>query len=88
VSSRRDIRAGESLSVASDLPRGGELIPAVPHLQGVDPSGLSAAELDLARRVQVVLPRGADPAAVRARVKQWRCVEKVTLPPEISLPKS
>jgi hypothetical protein len=77
---------GRPVAATESLPRGSELVPVVPHLADLDPAGLSPAERDLARRVKIVLPAGTDPTAVLARVRRWRCVEEVRMPPEISLP--
>jgi hypothetical protein len=77
---------GRAVGGAEKLPRGSRIIAVVPRLADVDPARLSPAERDLVRHVKILIPRGADPAAVLARVKRWKCVEHAQVAPEISLP--
>jgi hypothetical protein len=77
---------GRAVAATENLPRGSKVVAVVPQLADVDQARLSPAERDLVRRVKILLPRGADPAAVLARVKRWRCVEHAQVGPEISLP--
>ena len=77
---------GAKLYVAAELPRGAELVPTVPALAAADPARLSAPERELARHIQLILPRGADAAKLLPVVKRWACVEDAQLPPRISLP--
>lgn len=80
-------RAGaERLDFAADLPEGSRVVYTVPSLAGADASRLGAAERDLARHVQVILPRGADPAAALARVRRWACIERAAIAPRPALP--
>ena len=78
--------SGERLSVLDQLPKGSEIVPTVPALAKADPAKLSEAERDLARYVQLILPKGATPQQHLEVIKRWDAVEAVTLPPEISLP--
>jgi hypothetical protein len=78
--------SGERFSVLDQLPKGSEIVPTVPALAKADPAKLSAAERDLARYVQLILPKGAAPKQNLRVIKRWDPVEAVTLPPEVSLP--
>jgi hypothetical protein len=77
---------GKRLSVQGLLPKRSEIVYAAPALAGADPSLLSAAELDLARYVHVVLPAKTRPEDLQPSVAAWECVAEARLPPEISLP--
>ena len=77
---------GRKVSPRGDLPKGSRILPAAPTLAGRPAASLSAAEEDLARYIQIVLPAGEDPAAYRAAVAGWECVADVQLPPKVSLP--
>jgi hypothetical protein len=68
------------------LPRGSKVVHAVPTLAEVDPARLSAAELELARYVHVILPAKTKLEDVQPIVAAWKCVAEVHRPPEISLP--
>lgn len=72
--------------MAFGLPRGCVLRAHVPLVAGRSKRRLSPAERDLARYVQVLMPRRADKQAVRAVLDQIECVEAVLEPPEPSLP--
>lgn len=80
-------RAGAGrLDVAAELPKGSRVVYAVPSLAGADPATLGDDERDLARHVQVILPRGADAAAALARVRRWACIERAAVAPRPALP--
>ena len=80
--------SGERLSVLDQLPKGSEILPTAPALAKADPAKLSAAERNLARYVQLILPKGDMTTETLPIVKEWSAVETVTLPPEISLPET
>jgi len=80
-------RAGAGrLDVAGDLPAGSRVAYTVPALARADPATLGEPERELARHVQIVLPRGADPRAALRRVRRWACVERAQLAPRPALP--
>ena len=74
--------SGKSFAPAGDLPRRSRIVYTASDLDGRDPSSLRDSERELSRHVQVILPRGTDPAEYIARIQRWECVEEVTLPPE------
>jgi hypothetical protein len=78
--------AGGEAAPSEDLPPGSKIVPVAPGLAEAAPGSLSPDEDLLARHLQVILPHGADPAALLPRVRRWECVEKAEPPPEISLP--
>lgn len=78
--------SGQRFSVRDQLPEGSEIVPTAPALADTDPQMLSDAERDLARYVQLILPKGATPEHYLAIAKRWDAVEEATLPPRISLP--
>jgi len=71
---------------AAELPAGTTFVPVTPTLQRKRAARLSAAERDLARYFQIVLPAGADPRAYLDAVRRWPCAAEVQLPPVVSLP--
>ena len=64
------------------------IVYKVPALAGVTPKGLSKAERDLQRYMQVILPPSRSPEALVKTVKAWPCVEEACVAPEISLPQA
>lgn len=70
------------------LPRGTRLEPTVPQLAGRPRKTLSAAERDLQRYVQVVLPTGNDPEAYVQAIRAWPCAASATAAPAVSLPEA
>jgi hypothetical protein len=78
--------SGQRFSVRDQLPEGSEIVPTAPALADADPQTLSDAERELARYVQLILPKGATPEHYLPIAKRWDAVEEATLPPRISLP--
>jgi hypothetical protein len=78
---------GYRFSPGAALPKGSAVVPMAPALARVPPDKLSQDEANLARYVQIVLPKGQNPAKYVALVRGWQCVEEVSLPPQVSLPK-
>jgi hypothetical protein len=78
--------SGERLSILDQLPKGSEIVPTAPALATAEPAKLSAAERQMARYVQLILPKGAAAKELLPIVERWDAVEEVTLPPDISLP--
>lgn len=76
---------GETFAPA-DLPPGARVEPTVPQLAGRSADALSAAERDLQRYLQVVLPAEHDPEAHVGAIRTWPSVESATLGPAVSLP--
>jgi len=70
------------------LPLGNKslIVYKVPGLAGVTPKGLSKAERDLQRYMQVILPPSRSPEELVKTVQSWPCVEEAHVAPEISLP--
>ena len=77
---------GKKLSPKADLPRQSRIVYMTPDLAKQPPDALSKEERNLVKYLQVLLPKGTDPAAYLSVVNRWECVEEVRLPPEISLP--
>jgi hypothetical protein len=77
---------GERFSVRGLLPKGSDVVHAVPSLAEADASRLSAAEQDLARYVHVILPAKAKLEELQPILAAWECVAEARRPPEISLP--
>lgn len=71
---------------APALPKKARLVYKVPGLARAQPRGLSAAERDLQRYMQIILPTAAAAKALLGAVKSWPCIEEAHLAPEISLP--
>jgi hypothetical protein len=78
--------SGDTFSLRGQLPKGARVVHKVGSLSGSDASTLSAAERDLRRYLQVILPRGVSPAAHLPRVRAWPPVEEAHAAPDISLP--
>ena len=77
---------GRQFSPMKDLPKGSRIVYKTPELAQASPESLSQEERSLARGLQVILPKGKDPAAYLALVRKWVCVLEAQLPREISLP--
>lgn len=71
-----------------DLPAGARLAPTVPQLAGRAPGTLSAAERDLQRYVQVILPEDHDVEAFAAAAGRWPCAASAEAGPSVSLPRA
>lgn len=78
--------SGERMSTANQLPPGCRLVSTAPEVTKLAPAKRSAPERDLARHVTLLLPAGADPQALSRLAQGWTAVEKVTRPPQVSLP--
>lgn len=77
---------GERVALAAQLPAGSRIVPTAPAVAKVKPAQRSAAEQELARHLQLLLPPGADPDACLRLVSAWDAVETATRPPQVSLP--
>ncbi len=71
---------------APRLPKNGRLVYKVPKLARLAPKGLSKAEQDLQRYMQVILPSSRSTKELLKIVQSLPCVEEAHLTPEISLP--
>jgi hypothetical protein len=80
--------SGETFSPFSDLPNGARIVYKVPQLARATRKKLSAAERDLTRYMQVILPSGEKASRYRRAVQAWPAVEAAQMGPEVSLPKS
>jgi hypothetical protein len=78
--------SGETFSLRGQLPKGARVVHKVRSRGRADASTLSAAERDLRRYLQVILPRGEPPAAHLRHVRAWPPVEEAHAAPDISLP--
>jgi hypothetical protein len=78
---------GEKFEIAGELPKGTKVVHKAPRVARADPSKLSAAERDLRRYLQVILPPDHSPKDYLPRVRRWPSVECADLGPDISLPK-
>lgn len=83
---RFEQESGETFSPYGDLPEGAGIVYKVPRLAKADPASLSAAERDLQRYLQVVLPAGASAQDCLARIRRWPSVAAVQGGPVVSLP--
>lgn len=77
---------GQEFAPYGRLPRRGRIVYMVPDLAHADPKSLSKDERDLARYMQVILPKGTAAPDYLAVVRNWPCSEEAQLPTEISLP--
>ncbi len=77
---------GRDISPGKDLPAKSRIDPMVPQLAEADPAELSEDERNLARYVNVILPKQVAASDYLKIVGQWACVEEVRPSPEISLP--
>jgi hypothetical protein len=71
---------------APRLPKNSRILYKVPSLAGSAVKGLSKAEKDLQRYMQVILPSPRSAKAVLETLRSLLAVEEVHLAPEISLP--
>ena len=78
--------SGATFALRGLLPKGTKVVHKTPTLARRDPSTLSAAEQDLRRYLQVILPVGESPATYVARVRAWPPVEDAQPGPSVSLP--
>lgn len=75
---------GEALA-PSALPEGARIVYKVPSLARASPKSLSAAERDLSRYLQVILPTGGAEKLMPV-VRSWSAIEEAHTAPEIGLP--
>lgn len=68
------------------LPKRARIVYKVPSLARSARRGLSAAERDLQRYMQIILPTARAAKPLLAAVQSWPCFEEAHLAPEISLP--
>ena len=68
------------------LPKKTRIVYKTPTLAKADPKGLSRAERDLQRYMQVILPSSHEPGKYVPEVESWPCVEEAHPAPEVSLP--
>ncbi len=71
---------GERFSPKRDLPPRSRIVPML----GRPP--VSKDERELARTLQIVLPKGQDAARTLKRVQKWPCVAEAYVGPDVSLP--
>jgi len=84
--SGRFVAARKSIDARSLLPKGAEVRPHIPQPAGAPGERASAAEKELARFVQVVLPRNADLRVAQRRIEELEAVQDVHVSPEVELP--
>lgn len=80
------VSGADRVALADSLPRGTRARAHVPALASRDPKTLSEPERELARYIQVLLPKGAEPEAARAALEKLAAVERATVPPAPELP--
>ena len=78
--------SGETFAPYGDLPKGTKIVYKVPRLAHADAAGLSDAERDLRRYLQVILPAGQSLQDHLAAIHRWPCVAEVHRGPVVSLP--
>jgi len=77
---------GERFRPDGALPKGTRIVYKVPALAEAEPRKLTAAERDLQRYMQVILPEGVAAADYLETIRAWPCVEDAWVAPEVSLP--
>jgi len=77
---------GSKVSVRGELPRGSKVVPTIPTLFSAPEETLSEPERQLARSMQVILPKGHDPSTAYRVISRWPWVAEAYLPPAIALP--
>jgi hypothetical protein len=75
------------VSIRGELPRGSKVVPTIPSLFSAPLETLSEPERQLARSMQVILPKGQDPSAAFRMISRWPWVAEAHLPPAIALPR-
>jgi len=78
--------AGAQFKPSADLPKNTRIVSKVPSLDHADSAGLSKAEKDLQRYIQVILPEGESAADYVDVIRSWPGVEQVWVAPQPSLP--
>lgn len=77
---------GHEFVPSKALPKNTKIVRKVPGLGRSASQSLSKVERDLARYVQVILPKSASLADYLVDISAWPCVEEAHLAPEVSLP--
>ena len=77
---------GEEISPKTELPKRTRIVYMISDLADKPPETFSEEEENMARYVQIILPKGTKASEYLATVRSWECVEDARLPPEISLP--
>jgi hypothetical protein len=78
--------SGETFAPYPDLPKGTKIVYKVPRLAQADAAGLSDAERDLRRYLQVILPAGQSLQDHLAAIRSWPSVAEAQTGPVVSLP--
>lgn len=77
---------GDEFRPANDLPAGSQIVYKVPAPKGSKRQALSAAERDLQRYLQVILPAGESASDYVETVRRWPSLEGASVGPTVSLP--
>jgi len=80
---------GEIFEPRGELPKNSKIVYKTPSLVFAARAGkaqLSAAEENLLRHMQVILPKDSPAAKYLDAVRDWPSVAEAALPPEVSLP--
>jgi hypothetical protein len=72
--------------VPPPLPKKTRILYKVPSLARSSSHGLSRAERDLQRYMQVLIPNSEAPEQCVKTIQTWPCVEEAHAAPEVSLP--
>lgn len=75
--------SGKRVSPRGQLPKYTRIVHMARDLAEKPLDILSKHELDLARYLQIILPRGTEPLDYIGIVRQWKCVEEVQPPREV-----
>lgn len=79
---------GKKFPPKADLPKRSRIVYMSPDLANQAPGKLTKDERNLSRYLQIIFPKGTIPKKYIDVIEHWECVEKVRLPPEISLPRN
>lgn len=77
---------GAEFQGSERLPPNSTVTASVPNLGQQPKAKLSAAEKELARYIQIILPENVEPKKVLDEVAQWPCFESVMASPQAELP--
>lgn len=78
--------SGKKFSPKEYLPKYTRIIYMAQDLAEKPMNSLLKEDRNLARYLQVILPKGTNPKKYLTILKRWDCAEDVKFPPEISLP--
>jgi hypothetical protein len=78
--------SGETFSPAGELPKRSKIVYKIPALAAARAAGLTSAERDLQRYLQVILPAGESPADHLQAVRSWPSIEEAHVAPQVGLP--